>query len=391
MMAKIEKSVEINVPVHTVYNQLTQFTEYPRFMQGVQEIRQLDDTHLHWHSKSDGQDKKWDSEITQQIPDQCIAWRNITGPKNIGKVVLQPIAQDKTKVTLSMEFEPERAAPEAADAETDISQRIEQDLARFKKLIETQGQESGEWRGEVRDAQVVKPNSSRQGDTPQQSQSIAQPAGTRQPDASSEALQAGTAAQAGQQAPNQQVNQPSGQQQAQPQSHSATQPDARKSEAEPWLPRLMDVWEEPLVVMRRMSQEMDNLFDRFIGRPLGIPVLMQSGSRNWTPPVEVTRRDNQLVVCADLPGIKREDVHVEIRNDKLTIEGDRHMQGEQSQGQEYRRTERPYGHFYRVVPLPEDVDPDSATASMHDGVLEITLPVMPSGRQGRRLDIQSPR
>jgi HSP20 family molecular chaperone IbpA len=362
MMAKIEKSVEINVPVHTAYNQLTQFTEFPRFMQGVQEIRQLDDTHLHWHSKSDGQDKEWDSEITQQIPDQCIAWRNITGPKNAGKIVLQPIAQDKTKVTLSMEFEPEPSSPDAANAEANIAQRIEQDLARFKKLIETQGQESGEWRGEVRDAQVVKPDDSQQ---------------------------AATAAQAGQQAPNQQANQPSGQQQAQP--RSATQADARKSEAEPWLPRLMDVWEEPLVVMRRMSQEMDNLFDRFIGRPLGIPVLMQSGSRNWTPPVEVTRRNNQLVVCADLPGIKREDVHVEIKNDKLTIEGDRRMQGEQSQEQEYRRTERPYGHFYRMVPLPEDVDPDSATASMHDGVLEITLPVMPSGRQGRRLDIQSPR
>ena len=109
-MARIEKSIEVNVPVHTAYNQLTQFKEFPRFMEGVQEIKQLDDTHLHWHTKSDGHDKEWDSEITQQVPDQCIAWRNVSGPKNTGKIVLQPIAQDKTRVTMNMEVEPERGA-----------------------------------------------------------------------------------------------------------------------------------------------------------------------------------------------------------------------------------------------------------------------------------------
>ena len=174
------------------------------------------------------------------------------------------------------------------------------------------------------------------------------------------------------------------------QQHARAQPGQRQNEAESWLPRLMDVWEEPLVVMRRMSEEIDNLFDRFISRPLGIPGLAQGTARNWMPPVEIARRDNQLVVCADLPGIKREDVQVEIRNDKLTIEGDRRMEM-QAPPQEYRRTARPYGHFYRVVPLPEGVDAYPATASMHDGVLDITLPVMAQHQQGRRLDIQSPR
>lgn len=290
-MAKIEKSVEVNLSAHTVYNQLTQFTEYPRFMEGVQEVQQLDDTHLHWHAKPDGEDREWDTEITEQVPDKIIAWRNISSPKNTGRVTLEPIDDSKTKVTLSMECAMEGVSLQDIDKrESEMSQRNEQDLIRFKKFLESRDRETGEGH----DAHVVQPG------TPQ-------------------------------------------------------------NEAESWLPRLIDVWEEPLVVMRRMSEEMDRLFARFIGRPLGMSNLT-AGSRNWMPPVEIARRDNQLIICAELPGIKREDVHVEIKDDKLTIEGDRPVQVQRPE-QEYRRSERSYGHFYRIIPLPNGVDPNSAAAS----------------------------
>jgi len=348
-MGKIEKSIEVNVPAPTVYNQLTQFTEFPRFMEGVQEVRQLDATHLHWHAKSDGEDREWDAEITKQVPDKMVAWRNTSGPKNTGQVTVEPLGENKTKVTLSMELDPTYNAADAKSIEQGMAQRNEQDLVRLKKFLESRGQETGAWRGEVHQAQAM-PSGGQE-----ESKSMAQPAAIP------------------------------------PQSASQQPASQAQAQTESWLPKLMDVWEEPLVVMRRMSEEMDRLFERFLGRPLGMPGLSQSSARgNWTPAVEVARRNDQLLICADLPGIRREDVHVEIKNDKLTIEGDRHPQA-QSPEQEYRRTERSYGHFYRLIPLPEGVDPNAAAASMHDGVLEITLTVTPpSGTRGRRLDIQSP-
>lgn len=366
-MGKIEKSIVVNVPLPTVYNQLTQFTEFPRFMEGVQEIRQLDDTHLHWHTRSNGQDREWDAEITEQVPDKLIAWRNTSGPKNSGRVTVEPAGKDKTKITLSLELDPDFMPQDAQSLENEMSQRNEQDLIRLKQFLERRGEETGEWRGEVHQAQVVQPAGSQQQEQ-QDSKSAAQPAAVPQ-----------------------QPAQPSG---TQPQAQQNLQAGTPQAGTESWLPKLMDVWEEPLEVMRRMSEEMDRLFERFLGRGMpgmpGMPGLAQSGSRNWTPPVEVARRSDKLIICADLPGIRREDVHVEIKNDKLTIEGDRHPQA-QSTEQEYRRTERPYGHFYRTIPLPEGVDPNAAAASMHDGVLEITLPVTPPpGAQGRRLNIQSP-
>lgn len=374
-MVRIEKSIEVNVPLHTAYNEMTQFERFPRFMEGVQEIRQLDDTHLHWHSRSNSHEQEWDAEITEQVPDRCIAWRNTSGHANTGRVVFEPLAEDKTKVTLTMDCEPEIAAPQQPDnTEAVLAQRTEQDLARFKKMIERQGEESGAWRGEVHRAQVVEPNDLRAGEELRESKSIVQPA-TTQPRGSTAAPQRAargnhSAAKKREQAPND------------------TQQAARESESR--LPKLSEVWEEPLVVMRKMSQEMDNFFERFIGRPLGMPAWAQGGTRNWTPPVEVARRDNQLIISADLPGIKREDIQVEIKNDRLLIEGDRHAQTEPPE-REYRRSERQYGHFYREIPLPEGVDPDAAAASMHDGVLEITLPFSPSSRHGRRIDIQAPR
>ena len=108
-MERIEKSIEVNAPVRAVYNQWTQFEEFPRFMAGVKEVRQLDDTHLHWHAEIWGKDKEWDAEITEQVPDRVIAWRSTSGAPNAGTVRFEPVAPDRTRVRLTMEYQPEGA------------------------------------------------------------------------------------------------------------------------------------------------------------------------------------------------------------------------------------------------------------------------------------------
>lgn len=138
-MTRIQQSVEINAPVHIAYGQLTQFEEYPRFMQDVETVRQLDATHLHWTSRIAGRSLEWDSEITQQSPDRCIAWRNLNGPPSEGKVDLQPLGQDKARVILTMECEPAQMIG-APDAEAAIAHRLEQDLLCLKQMIEARGQ-----------------------------------------------------------------------------------------------------------------------------------------------------------------------------------------------------------------------------------------------------------
>ena len=105
-MARIEHTIEVNVPLQAVYNQWTQFEEFPRFMEGVREVRQLDDVHLHWRADRSGREVEWDSEITDQVPDQHIAWRDLSGPGNTGVVNFYPVDESKTRVQLVMESHP---------------------------------------------------------------------------------------------------------------------------------------------------------------------------------------------------------------------------------------------------------------------------------------------
>jgi uncharacterized membrane protein len=150
-MERIEKTVEVNQPVRTVYNQWTQFEEFPRFMAGVKEVKQLDDTHVHWHAEIWGKDKEWDAEITQQVPDQCIAWRSTSGDApNAGTVMFEPVSSDRTRVRLIMEYEPQGAVENVGDALGVLSSRVESTVKDFKKFIESRGAETGGWRGEVR-------------------------------------------------------------------------------------------------------------------------------------------------------------------------------------------------------------------------------------------------
>ena len=148
-MSVIEKSIELNVPVHTAYNQWTQFEEFPRFMEGVEHVRQIDDKHVHWKASIGGKQKEWDAVITEQIPDQRIAWRSQEGAANGGTVTFSKVAENKSRLNLRMEYEPDGAVEKTGDAVGVVSGRVEGDLRRFKEFIESRGQETGAWRGKV--------------------------------------------------------------------------------------------------------------------------------------------------------------------------------------------------------------------------------------------------
>ncbi|HEX6997120.1 MAG TPA: SRPBCC family protein [Gammaproteobacteria bacterium] len=153
-MERIEKAVDVNCPVRTVYNQWTQFEEFPRFMAGVREVRQLDDTHVHWRAEIWGKEKEWDAEITEQVPDQYIAWRSTSGDApNAGAVRFEPLGADRTRVRLTMEYEPQGAMENIGDALGAMSSRVQESVEDFKRFIERRGVEGGAWRGEVRGPQ----------------------------------------------------------------------------------------------------------------------------------------------------------------------------------------------------------------------------------------------
>jgi uncharacterized membrane protein len=148
-MSSITKSIDVNVPVRTAYNQWTQFESFPQFMEGVEEVRQLDDTHLHWRASIGGKEAEWDAVITEQIPDERVAWRNTTGKTNAGVVTFHRLGDDQTKVTVQMEYEPEGVVENVGDKLGFDDRRVQGDLERFKEFIESRGSETGAWRGEV--------------------------------------------------------------------------------------------------------------------------------------------------------------------------------------------------------------------------------------------------
>ncbi len=148
-MSKIEESIEIGVPVRAAYNQWTQFEEFPRFMEGVDEVRQLDDTHLHWKAEMWGKVKEWDAEISEQRPDERVAWTATEGARNAGVVTFHKIDENKSRVMLQLDVEPDGPAESVGDALGVVKRRVKGDLERFKEFIEGHGRETGAWRGEV--------------------------------------------------------------------------------------------------------------------------------------------------------------------------------------------------------------------------------------------------
>jgi uncharacterized membrane protein len=153
-MSTVDKSIEVNVPLSTAYNQWTQFEDFPKFMEGVKEVRQLDDTHLHWSASIGGKDEEWDAEITEQVPDQRIAWTSRGGARNGGIVTFHRISDGVTRIMLQIEYDPQSFTEKAGDLLGLVSRRVEGDLERFKDFIESRGQETGAWRGSVQQGQT---------------------------------------------------------------------------------------------------------------------------------------------------------------------------------------------------------------------------------------------
>jgi uncharacterized membrane protein len=148
-MSTIEESIEVQVPVRTAYDQWTQFEEFPRFMEGVEAIRQIDDTHLHWVTEIGGQRKEFDAEVTEQTPDERVAWRSTNGAENAGVVTFHKTGENETRVMVQMDVDPDGLLESAGDALGVPKRRVKGDLERFKELIESHGEASGAWRGEV--------------------------------------------------------------------------------------------------------------------------------------------------------------------------------------------------------------------------------------------------
>jgi uncharacterized membrane protein len=148
-MARVIETIDVDVPVTTAYNQWTQFEDFPRFLSFVQSITQLDDTHQHWKVEIGGVEREFDAEITEQHPDERVAWNSIGGENHAGVVTFHKLSPDSTRVTVQLDWEPQGLA-ETAGAALGVDDRaVKKDLANFKEFIENRGTETGAWRGDV--------------------------------------------------------------------------------------------------------------------------------------------------------------------------------------------------------------------------------------------------
>jgi uncharacterized membrane protein len=148
-MSTIEQSIEVAVPVDTAYNQWTQFESFPQFMEGVERIDQVSDTMTHWVTSVGGVKREFDAEITEQHPDERVAWTSIDEPRQAGVVTFHRLSPDTTKIMVQMDFEPEGLVETAGDKLGIVKRRVKGDLERFKTFIESRCTEEGAWRGEV--------------------------------------------------------------------------------------------------------------------------------------------------------------------------------------------------------------------------------------------------
>jgi uncharacterized membrane protein len=148
-VASVTESIDIDCPLQTVYNQWTQFEEFPQFMEGVKAVRQLDDSHLQWTAEIGGEEHTWKAEITHQEPDRLISWRAVDGKYNSGKVTFEPLDVNQTRINVEMTYDAEGVKEALGSGLGFDSRRIGGDLDRFKEFIEKRQSETGAWRGEV--------------------------------------------------------------------------------------------------------------------------------------------------------------------------------------------------------------------------------------------------
>ncbi|WP_112105028.1 SRPBCC family protein [Parafrankia sp. Ea1.12] len=149
MTSTVQESIDVAVPVRTAYNQWTQFESFPNFMEGVESVQQTDDTHTHWKIKAGGAEREFDATITEQLPDERVSWKSTEGTRHAGVVTFHRLADDATRVTVQMDWQPEGLAEKAGSVLGADDRRVKDDLKRFKSFIEERGQETGAWRGDV--------------------------------------------------------------------------------------------------------------------------------------------------------------------------------------------------------------------------------------------------
>ena len=148
-MPTIDETIDIDVPLSTAYDQWTQFEEFPQFMGGVDEVRQLGDTLTHWKTSIGGVEREFDAEIVEQEPDRVVAWRSIDGTTHEGHVSFEALGPAQTRVRVRTSWQPESLVEKAGAAVGADDRQVKADLKRFKEFIEARGVETGAWRGEV--------------------------------------------------------------------------------------------------------------------------------------------------------------------------------------------------------------------------------------------------
>jgi ribosome-associated toxin RatA of RatAB toxin-antitoxin module len=153
-MATVQESIDVNVPIGQAYNQWTQFEDFPRFMSGVDAVRQLDDTTVHFETSIAGVKREYDAQITVQEPDQRVTWESLNEPRNAGTVWFESLGPDETKVNVELTWEPESAMEKIGAAVGLDSRQVASDLKKFKEFIESRGSETGAWRESVNDGEV---------------------------------------------------------------------------------------------------------------------------------------------------------------------------------------------------------------------------------------------
>ena len=155
MTTNVEKTVTVDAPLSAVYNQWTQFEDFPQFMGGVQQVTQLSDDRLHWVAEIAGVKREWDAQILEQVPDTKVAWAAVGGATNAGAVTFTAMGASSTLVRLSLDFEPEGLVEKAGDALNIVGRQAESDLEKFKTWFEARGLETGGWRGSVNEGASV--------------------------------------------------------------------------------------------------------------------------------------------------------------------------------------------------------------------------------------------
>ena len=371
-MERIEHAIDINASVETVYAQCARFSDYPRFMEGVEAVRVADERHLHWRAVTEDGVQEWSSVITERDPARCIAWHDVDGPRRSVTLGFSSLDNDKTRISLSVVATADADSRDGTgDDQAAIRERLSQsladDLGRLKRLLENEGHDWDDWPS-THDAHA------------ESGQSIPVAANAVPVTSAASAMEAPAGDTSPPVAPvhnRRHTDRPG----------AGTVKNASDT-GRNMVQGLLNGWDQPLSMVRKMSGEMDQLFERLTGRPLSGKG-GEGVSGRWAPIVDVAQRGDELVVSADLPGVSRQDVHLEIHDDKLIIEGDRREPGEQKELPGYQRSERRYGRFYRQVLLPARIPSEQIRAMLINGVLEIRMPLPPGmGHRGRRVDIE---